>query len=92
MVIICTTRFLARNSPFTLEFMSDDLEGIGGESGNTEWQTLTHARGFKLYSAQVACSWWGIILLMLVLYTRYYNMWRRISRLFSNLFLLLGWP
>jgi len=28
-VSVCT-----RNSPFTLEFMSDDLEGIGGESGN----------------------------------------------------------
>merc|ERR1711874_488942 len=50
-VSVCT-----RNSPFTLEFMSDDIEGIGGEAGNTEWQTLTHNRGFQLYSAQVACS------------------------------------
>jgi len=48
---VCT-----RNSPFTLEFMSDDLEGIGGEAGNTEWQSITHNRGFQLYSAQIACS------------------------------------
>lgn len=48
---ICT-----RNVPFTLEFMSDDIEGIGGEAGNTEWQTAVHNRGFELYSTQVACA------------------------------------
>lgn len=48
---VCT-----RNTPFTLEFMSDDIEGIGGESGHTEWQTAVHNRGFELYSTQIACA------------------------------------
>jgi hypothetical protein len=50
-VSVCT-----RNSPFVLEFMSDDVEGIGGESGNTEWQTATHNRGFNLVVQQIDCA------------------------------------
>lgn len=49
-VSICT-----RATPFILEFMSDDLEGIGGESGHTEWEQITTGRGFDLISTQIAC-------------------------------------
>lgn len=48
---ICT-----RNTPFTLEFMSDDLEGVGGESTQTEWEDATANRGFTLVATQVACA------------------------------------
>lgn len=50
-VSVCT-----RNSPFVLEFMSDDLDGQGGESGNTEWQSATHNRGFNLVVQQIDCA------------------------------------
>jgi hypothetical protein len=48
---ICT-----RATPFILEFMSDDLEGIGGETGHTEYEQLNTNRGFELVSTQLACS------------------------------------
>lgn len=48
---VCT-----RNSPFTLEFMSDDIDGQGGETGNTEWQSATQNRGFQLHVDQIDCS------------------------------------
>jgi len=48
---VCT-----RATPFILEFMSDDLEGIGGETGHTEYEQLTTNRGFELVSTQLACS------------------------------------
>jgi len=47
---VCT-----RTTPFMLEFMSDDLEGIGGESGSTEWEQITTGRGFELVSTQISC-------------------------------------
>jgi len=47
---VCT-----RTTPFTLEFMSDDLEGIGGETGFTEWEQITTGRGFELVSTQISC-------------------------------------
>jgi len=48
---VCT-----RNTPFTLEFMSDDIDGQGGETGNTEWQSATQNRGFQLHVDQIDCS------------------------------------
>jgi hypothetical protein len=48
---ICT-----RNSPFVLEFMSDDVDGLGGEAGNTEWEEASSNRGFQLVSTQVDCA------------------------------------
>jgi len=47
---VCT-----RTTPFQLEFMSDDLEGIGGETGFTEWEQITTGRGFELVSTQISC-------------------------------------
>ena len=47
---------VARNTPFTLEFMSDDIDGQGGETGNTEWQSATQNRGFQLHVDQIDCS------------------------------------
>jgi hypothetical protein len=48
---ICT-----RNSPFVLEFMSDDVDGLGGETGHTEWEKAANNRGFELVSTQVDCA------------------------------------
>lgn len=53
---ICT-----RNAPFTLEFMSDDLDGLGykvtSESENTDNSgTGNSNRGFQLEHTQVACT------------------------------------
>jgi hypothetical protein len=50
---ICT-----RNVPFTLEFMSDDLEGQGGEvAGNaSERATAADNRGFQILHEQLACT------------------------------------
>lgn len=48
---VCT-----RHVPFTLEFMSDDIDGIGGETGNTEFEKAIHNRGFNLHATQIACS------------------------------------
>jgi len=51
-----TNNPVARNTPFTLEFMSDDIEGVGGETGNTEWETAVNNRGFQLNVGQIDCS------------------------------------
>jgi len=48
---ICT-----KATPFVLEFMSDDLEGIGGETGAREYEQLSTNRGFQINSNQVDCS------------------------------------
>lgn len=48
---ICT-----RVAPFQLEFMSDDLEGIGGETAYTEYEQANTNRGFTLMHTQIACS------------------------------------
>lgn len=50
-VSVCT-----RATPFILEFLSDDIEGIGGESGFTEWEQVTTGRGFELVSSQISCA------------------------------------
>lgn len=48
---ICT-----KNSPFMLEFLSDDLEGQGGEA-NMEYSDLDNgAEGFQILSTQLACA------------------------------------
>lgn len=50
---VCT-----RNSPFVLEFMSDDVEGQGGEvatAGEGAEQLAAYNRGFQLVSTQLAC-------------------------------------
>lgn len=49
-ISICT-----RTTPFILEFISDDIEGIGGESGFTEYEQITTGRGFQLTSTQIDC-------------------------------------
>jgi len=49
-VSICT-----RTTPFILEFISDDIEGIGGETGFTEYEQITTGRGFQLTSTQIDC-------------------------------------
>jgi len=49
---VCT-----RNSPFMLEFLTDDLEGQGGEDSTQESRTLsTGALGFQIYSTQLDCA------------------------------------
>lgn len=52
-VSICT-----RTSPFRLEFISDDLEGMGGTGGISEFSSATQAvnRGFTLTHTQIACA------------------------------------
>jgi len=50
-VSVCT-----RNSPFVLEFLSDDVDGQGGEAGNTEWQSSPFNRGFELVAQQIDCA------------------------------------
>jgi hypothetical protein len=49
---VCT-----RHTPFTLEFMSDDLEGVGIIAGDTEFNSATHAhsQGFNILHTQLAC-------------------------------------
>merc|ERR1712241_1517890 len=49
---ICT-----RNVPFTLEFMSDDLEGLGyGNAAVSENAAAATNRGFQIEFAQLACT------------------------------------
>lgn len=50
---ICT-----RNDPFVLEFMSDDLEGQGGEAAGLQLERLKklNNRGFQILHEQLACS------------------------------------
>jgi len=52
---ICT-----RNVPFTLEFMSDDLDGMGSTAGDAEIAQNANPnndnRGFQIEFAQLACS------------------------------------
>jgi len=49
---ICT-----RNVPFTLEFMSDDLEGLGyGNAADSENAAAATNRGFQIEFAQLACT------------------------------------
>jgi len=50
---ICT-----RQVPFTLEFMSDDIEGMGGGPGDSEFSSATQAfnQGFKIDHTQIACG------------------------------------
>lgn len=49
---ICT-----RNVPFTLEFLSDDLDGLGSIAGDYETSTDNTAnRGFQIEHTQVSCS------------------------------------
>jgi hypothetical protein len=49
---ICT-----RNNPFVVEFMSDDLDGLGFTSADAEVSSATqaHNQGFVLYHKQIAC-------------------------------------
>lgn len=47
---ICT-----RNVPFTLEFMSDDLDGLGS-TGTIAENAAALNRGFQIEHTQVACS------------------------------------
>jgi len=47
---ICT-----RNVPFTLEFMSDDLEGLGATAGDSENVNAVN-RGFTIQLQQLACT------------------------------------
>lgn len=50
---ICT-----RSAPFTLEFMSDDLDGLGTQAGIAENMLANQGanRGFQIEHTQVACS------------------------------------
>jgi len=50
---VCT-----RNVPFTLEFMSDDLEGLGSIDANTEFgvATMPYGQGFNLHFTQLDCA------------------------------------
>merc|ERR1711936_356651 len=48
---VCT-----KNAPFMLEFLSDDLEGMGDEAG-MEYSDLDNgAEGFQILSTQLACT------------------------------------
>jgi len=48
---------LAKMVPFTLEFMSDDLEGLGhGSTSHTEFGTAVHGTGYTLLHEQIACA------------------------------------
>lgn len=47
---VCT-----RIAPFTLEFMSDDLEGLGITAGDSEFTTVTYNQGFSILHTQLAC-------------------------------------
>jgi len=47
---ICT-----RNTPFMLEFLSDDLEGQGGEANNREYADIADNHGFQIYHTQLDC-------------------------------------
>merc|ERR1711894_298880 len=42
--------------PFTLEFMSDDLEGLGTTATYTEHSTAVHNTGYTLLHEQIACA------------------------------------
>merc|ERR1712150_466392 len=42
--------------PFTLEFMSDDLEGLGNVATYTEFGTAAHNTGYSLLHEQIACA------------------------------------
>ena len=50
--------FLARRVPFTLEFLSDDLEGLGSSANDTEFSDgFSQAnQGFSLTHRQIACA------------------------------------
>jgi len=49
---ICT-----RNVPFTLEFLTDDLEGLGyANNNNAENTAAANNRGFQIAFAQLACN------------------------------------
>lgn len=48
---ICT-----RNVPFTLEFLTDDLEGLGATATISENTAAANNRGFQIAFAQLACS------------------------------------
>merc|ERR1711874_923484 len=48
---ICT-----RNVPFTLEFLTDDLEGLGYTNNNQAENTAATNQGFQIAFAQLACS------------------------------------
>merc|ERR1712150_199936 len=41
--------------PFTLEFMSDDLEGHGLTAAYVEYGTANHNTGYSLLHEQIAC-------------------------------------
>ena len=45
----------ARNTPFMLEFLSDDLEGQGGEANNREYADIADNHGFQIYHTQLDC-------------------------------------
>merc|ERR1712110_1021387 len=45
---ICT-----RNTPFMLEFLSDNLEGQGGEANNREYADIADNHGFQIYHTQL---------------------------------------
>ena len=47
---------LAKMVPFTLEFMSDDLEGLGTTATYTEHSTAVHNTGYTLLHEQIACA------------------------------------
>lgn len=49
---VCT-----RNVPFTLEFMSDDLEGLGNNADDTEFLEATNSwnQGFNIVHTQLDC-------------------------------------
>lgn len=49
---VCT-----RSVPFILEFMSDDIEGVGNTAGDSEYTSATQAfnQGFKLALGQLDC-------------------------------------
>jgi hypothetical protein len=47
---ICT-----RNDPFMLEFLSDDLEGQGGEAGQQEYADIADNHGFQILHTQLDC-------------------------------------
>jgi hypothetical protein len=51
-ISICT-----RHTPFTLEFLSDDLEGQGGTLGNTEFSQANQntQNGFQIRHTQISC-------------------------------------
>lgn len=47
---VCT-----RIAPFTLEFMSDDIEGLGITAGDSEFTAVAYNQGFSIAHTQLAC-------------------------------------